>query len=272
MQCALAPVRGEALTRDLPCQLVAGETSRPGLNGRQVNALLAKLKRLSNPTTGRETPAARPSAAPAAVVPAAQPVASPADRVDNSLRELVDVLERDLSAMIADVLQACGAVHEGIGATVATLEGIRARGTELAKGASVAQEGASTLAAAAEEFSISSAEIGRQVREGGSLAEKAGLAATEATRNVDELRNSSAQIGDVVGVIAGIARQTSLLALNATIEAARAGQAGRGFAVVASEVKALSVETQRATEDIARKIETLQQGCRSVDCRGQPHH
>ncbi len=187
------------------------------------------------------------------------PVASPADRVDTSLRELVDVLERDLSAMIADVLQACGAVHEGIGATVTTLQGIRARGTELAKGASNAHEEAATLAAAAEEFSISSAEIGRQVREGGSLAEKAGLAATEATRNVDELRNSSAQIGDVVGVIAGIARQTSLLALNATIEAARAGQAGRGFAVVASEVKALSVETQRATEDIARKIETLQQ-------------
>jgi methyl-accepting chemotaxis protein len=56
-----------------------------------------------------------------------------------------------------------------------------------------------------------------------------------------------------------VARQTNLLALNATIEAARAGAAGRGFAVVASEVKMLSHETQKATEDITRKIAALQQ-------------
>jgi len=40
-------------------------------------------------------------------------------------------------------------------------------------------------------------------------------------------------------------------------EAARAGAAGKGFAVVASEVKLLAVQTQHATEEITRKIETL---------------
>jgi methyl-accepting chemotaxis protein len=62
----------------------------------------------------------------------------------------------------------------------------------------------------------------------------------------------------VVKVITAIAEQTNLLALNATIEAARAGDAGKGFAVVASEVKDLAQETAKATEDIVRRVETIQ--------------
>jgi len=62
----------------------------------------------------------------------------------------------------------------------------------------------------------------------------------------------------VVKVITTIAQQTNLLALNATIEAARAGETGKGFAVVANEVKELSRATARATEDISRKIATIQ--------------
>ena len=117
---------------------------------------------------------------------------------------------------------------------------------------------ATTFSQAADKFTHSAHGIGSQVRDASKLADQASAAAHEASVNVDRLRESSAAIGNVVNLIAQIARQTTLLALNSTIEAARAGAAGRGFAVVASEVKALAVQTQNATEEITKKIDALQ--------------
>jgi methyl-accepting chemotaxis protein len=76
---------------------------------------------------------------------------------------------------------------------------------------------------------------------------------------IEALRRSLGDVGKVADQIAAIAGQTNLLALNATIEAARAGAAGRGFAVVASEVKALAVQTQQATKQIASTLQALTQ-------------
>ncbi|GAB0056452.1 Bacteriohemerythrin [Candidatus Magnetaquicoccaceae bacterium FCR-1] len=81
---------------------------------------------------------------------------------------------------------------------------------------------------------------------------------------VDELSNSANEIGTVVGIIQAIAEQTNMLALNAAIEAAGAGEAGKGFAVVANEVKALALQTGRATQQISLKIEEIQSGTANV--------
>ncbi|MCF8483260.1 MAG: chemotaxis protein [Rhodospirillum sp.] len=76
-----------------------------------------------------------------------------------------------------------------------------------------------------------------------------------ATEDIDKVVGD---LGKMVQIVRGIARQTRMLAMNATIEAERAGEYGKGFAVVASEVKALSLQSDQATIQIGDGIEKLE--------------
>jgi methyl-accepting chemotaxis protein len=205
----------------------------------------------------------RPPEPAAPVVEAkAAPTAIAADACSasdgDSAKAILELLELELGAMIRQLERAANSVAGGAEATAATLATIRQRTDALTGRSSAAQSTATTFSQAADKFTDSAEGIGSQVRDASKLADQASEAAREASLNVDRLKESSAAIGNVVNLIAQIARQTTLLALNSTIEAARAGAAGKGFAVVASEVKALAVQTQNATEEITKKIEALQ--------------
>ncbi|ATX82913.1 Methyl-accepting chemotaxis protein [Mariprofundus ferrinatatus] len=115
-----------------------------------------------------------------------------------------------------------------------------------------------TVASGIEELSATTREIAGNASEAAKVALSAVETADVANATVSKLNVSSTEIGEIINAINSIAQQTKLLALNATIEAARAGEAGKGFAVVANEVKDLAMETGKASDDIARKIEIIQ--------------
>lgn len=82
-----------------------------------------------------------------------------------------------------------------------------------------------------------------------------------------ELEDNATKMGEIVGIIDGIAFQTNLLALNASVEAARAGEQGRGFAVVANEVRQLASRSSQSASQIRSMLEVSR--AKTIECSGQ---
>ena len=119
-----------------------------------------------------------------------------------------------------------------------------------------------------------SAEQANQLAQGASMvAAQGGEVVGRVVTTMQGISDSSRKIGDIIGVIDGIAFQTNILALNAAVEAARAGEQGRGFAVVASEVRSLAQRSADAAKEIksliGRSVEQVEQGTVLVDQAGK---
>ena len=105
------------------------------------------------------------------------------------------------------------------------------------------------------------------------MADEGGKMVADVVSSMQAIQGSSRRIGDIVGVIDGIAFQTNILALNAAVEAARAGEQGRGFAVVASEVRSLAQRSAAAAREIkdlvATSASTVERGATLVAGTGE---
>jgi methyl-accepting chemotaxis protein len=109
----------------------------------------------------------------------------------------------------------------------------------------------------------------------GTMSETAtsgGAAVAQVVGTMAEITQASRKMGDIIGVIDGIAFQTNILALNAAVEAARAGEQGRGFAVVASEVRSLAQRSATAAKEIKvliqASVERVELGAAQADTAG----
>ena len=86
------------------------------------------------------------------------------------------------------------------------------------------------------------------------------------TKAMEEIKNDSKKMEDIVNVIDDISFQTNLLALNAAVEAARAGEQGKGFAVVADAVRSLAQRSSTSAKEINLMIrESLEKVERGSD-------
>ena len=106
----------------------------------------------------------------------------------DSAREILELLELELGAMIRQLERAANSVAGGAEATAATLSTIRQRTDALTGRTSAAQSTATTFSLAADKFTHSAQGIGSQVRDASKLADEASAAAREASLNVDRLQ------------------------------------------------------------------------------------
>ena len=140
---------------------------------------------------------------------------------------------------------------------------------QVSSGAQALSQGATEQASSIEELAATISDISERIKENADNAGDANRKVNAVGDDMDlsnskmqdmikameDIRNSSNEIGKIIKTIEDIAFQTNILALNAAVEAARAGSAGKGFAVVADEVRNLASKSAEASKNTAALIE-----------------
>ncbi len=177
-------------------------------------------------------------------------------RGQNEMAQLMQALAR-MQERLRDVVEGVRRNAESVSVAASQIaqgNGDLSQRTE--RQASALQESAASmeqLGAAVTHNAESARQASRLAQGASDVAGRGGAVVARVVETMKGIDEASRRIGEINGVIDGIAFQTNILALNAAVEAARAGEQGRGFAVVASEVRALA---QRSTE-AAREIKAL---------------
>jgi methyl-accepting chemotaxis protein len=193
------------------------------------------------------------------------------DEVAQTLNALAQMQDR-LRGAIGEVRSAVMAIETASSEIASGTNDLSARteqsASSLQQTAASMEELTSTVKSAAD-----NAGMAQQLSSDASqVAQRGGAVFTEVVSTMQDISASSKKIGDIIGVIDGIAFQTNILALNAAVEAARAGEQGRGFAVVASEVRSLAQRSAQAAREIkgliGASVDKVEAGTRLVGQAG----
>ena len=187
--------------------------------------------------------------------------------------DLTSDIVADTRDELGQLLQALKGMNDRLAETVNTVRGgtdnIAMAASEVAAGSMDLSSRTEQQASSLEETASSMEELTSTVKQNAdnartahalaqsasAIAQRGGEMITRVVTTMEQINTSSSKIGDIIGVIDGIAFQTNILALNAAVEAARAGEQGRGFAVVATEVRNLAQRSAAAAKEIKSLID-----------------
>jgi methyl-accepting chemotaxis protein len=206
---------------------------------------------------------------------------------DGDLTTEIQLNAGDDQSVLAVLRQMQGKLSGVVSSVLENAHGVATASAQIAQGNSDLSSRTEQQASALEQTASSMEQLGATVRQNSDSAMQANQLASSASEvakvggqsvsdvvaTMRDISESSQKIGDIIGVIDGIAFQTNILALNAAVEAARAGENGKGFAVVAQEVRTLAQRSATAAREIktliATSAERVERGTSQVDMAGQ---
>jgi methyl-accepting chemotaxis protein len=204
----------------------------------------------------------------------------------NDLSVVVETAPNDGSSLLHSMKRMQEQLADAIRAIKTSAQSIASATSQIAAGNQDLSQRTEEQAASLQETAASMEELTSTVNQNADNARQASQLAAHAvqvavrgsevvTQVIDAMNDISAssdRITEIVGMIEGIAFQTTILALNAAVEAARAGEQGRGFAVVAAEVRSLAQRSSAASKEIKgliqNSVERVKTGSDFVNAAG----
>lgn len=181
-----------------------------------------------------------------------------------AIAERLEQVRVKLDGVLKDNILTATRVSERVTEVVDANAELTSRTAEHAASLEQAAASMEELTSAVSRNTESSRQAAALARDSAAATERGRDIVADVHSTMGAISESSQRIGEIVGIIDGIAFQTNLLALNAAVEAARAGDQGRGFAVVAQEVRQLAQRSATSAREIRELInasqETVEQG------------